>query len=283
MIVVLCVCAAAIAALLAVGWVVATADSAPNLSQLNPQPRESSDRDLRVRRDAARLRAHEHGVRVRRPEPDPQAARGGDGRDRGPALLPARGARLPGDRPRRRQGPARRRQRAAGRLDADDAARQQHVHPAGLPPASRPQVQDRAGQAGRAARVQAPEVVDPRLVPERRPVRHFERRGGGRRRRGRADVLQPAGVEAQPGADVAARGAAAVADSVRPARLPQAREGPAQLRAAGDGDLALHQPGPRHRGREAATPAPPQHPLHPAQPAVHLRLRRAAAGPALRR
>ena len=37
MVVVLCVSAAAIAALLAVGWVVATADSAPNLTQLNPR------------------------------------------------------------------------------------------------------------------------------------------------------------------------------------------------------------------------------------------------------
>ncbi len=37
MTVVLCVCAAAIAALLAVGWVVATADSAPNLTQLSPR------------------------------------------------------------------------------------------------------------------------------------------------------------------------------------------------------------------------------------------------------
>jgi penicillin-binding protein 1A len=34
---VLCVCGAAVAALLAVGWVVATADSAPNLSQLSPR------------------------------------------------------------------------------------------------------------------------------------------------------------------------------------------------------------------------------------------------------
>ena len=40
------------------------------------------------------------------------------------------------------------------------------------------------------------------------PVRDFERPGGGRRRRGCADVLQPAGVEDQPGADVAARRAA---------------------------------------------------------------------------
>ncbi len=37
MMVVLCVCAVAIAALLAVGWVVATADSAPNLTSLNPK------------------------------------------------------------------------------------------------------------------------------------------------------------------------------------------------------------------------------------------------------
>ena len=180
----------------------------PEPESAPPQEGQSSDRDLRVRRDTARLRAHQHRVRVRGLEQDPHAAAAGDGGDRGPALLPARGARLPGHRPREREGPARRRQCAARRLHADDAARQQHVHPRELPRASRPQVQDRSGQAGRAARVQALQAMDSRFLPERGPVRHFERPGGGRRRGGCADVLQPAGVEAQPGADVAARRAA---------------------------------------------------------------------------
>ena len=133
----------AIAALLGVGWVVATADSAPNLSQLTPRhanpPTEifAGDGSLLgyVRTDTI-----SNYVAL---EPDPQAPPAGDGRDRGPAFLPARRARLPGDPSRRRQGPVRRAQLPAGRVDADDAARRQLVpRRHGLRQHPQPEVQD---------------------------------------------------------------------------------------------------------------------------------------------
>ena len=126
---VLAVCGIAVGALAAVGWVVAVADSAPNLAQLKPRSPHPLVRGLRVRRHAARLHpfGHRSYVNVVR-QPDPAHAQGRDGGDRGPPLLAARGARLPGHPPRRDQGRVRQRQLPAGRLDADDAARRQHVH-----------------------------------------------------------------------------------------------------------------------------------------------------------
>ena len=47
-----------------------------------------------------------------------------------------------------------------------------------------------------------------------------------------------------------------------PIRYPAAREDPPQRGAPVDGHLALHQPGSRDRGGEAATPGPPEQPLH---------------------
>ena len=55
---------------------------------------------------------------------------------------------------------------------------------------SQSQVQDRPGQARRAAREQASQELDPRHVSERRPVRDGQRRDGAGRRRSLTDVLR---------------------------------------------------------------------------------------------
>ncbi len=65
-----------------------------------------------------------------------------------------------------------------------------------------------------------------------------------------ADVLQQAGVEAQPGADVAAGRAAPVAHRVQPDGQPDAGQAPTQRGAPGDGPVALHHPEAGQRGEK---------------------------------
>ena len=152
--------------------------------------------------------------------------------------------------------------------------------PAELPRAPRPQVQDRAGQAGRATRVQALQAVDPRLLPERVPY-------------GTSNGQEAVGV-----------GAAALMFFNRPvsklnlaqmsllAGLPQS---PSQYDplvypklAKARRNAVLQAMVTSHyisQGLATAVEKQPlqvhrQQPLHPAQPAVHLRLRRATADPA---
>ena len=76
------------------------------------------------------------------------------------------------------------RQDGAGRLDADDAARPQHLHRRRAQ--QELQAQDPRGQAGRGARERSRsqgQELDPHQVPELGPLRHGRRPDRGRRRR----------------------------------------------------------------------------------------------------
>ena len=159
----------------AVGWVVAVADNGPNLTRSSSHAPRTADPDLRGRRKLARLRALRHRLQRHPAREDPQRAARGHDRDRGPPLLPARRARLPGHPARRCQGPVQRPRLAAGRLDADDAARRQQVHAGEDRRYPQPEVQDHPGQARPAAGEQAQQVLDPLQLPVRRSVRNGRR------------------------------------------------------------------------------------------------------------
>ena len=129
----------------------------------------------------------------------------GDGRDRGRALLQARGRRLQRDHPRRHQEP-RVGQDRAGRLDDHPAARARALHPRSQ---ARLRAQDPRGQAGLRARGEALEALDPPRVPELGALRH-RRRAHGDRRAGRGrDLLRQGRRRPQPRRVGAARGPAA--------------------------------------------------------------------------
>ena len=175
----------------------------------------------------------------------PQAAQAGDDRDRGPPLLPARRARLPGHRPRGDQGRLQRRRRLQGASTLTMQLVDNVYLPSQLQVQPRPQVQDRPGQARRAARGQALQELDPQQVPQRRAVRDRRRPDRLRRRRRVADVLRQAGAEADARPGGAARRPAAGAVGVQP--VPRhGRRAPAPGRgAAGDGARPTTSPRPR--------------------------------------
>ena len=244
-----------LAVLALVGWVVSVADSAPNLTQLKPQVQGQLSQVFAANGQSLGYIQSDNlrtPVTSRQIPADPPR---GDGRDRGPPLLPARRARLHRHHPRGIQGPVQRGRRAPGRLDADDAAGPQPVSAARDP---EPALQDRSGEARRAA-VQAPRSrVDPVQLSQRRPVRDRRRPDRIRRRRGVADVLQQAGVEARPGAGGAARRDAAGAVRLQPVHSPRARAPAPPRRAAGDGRIALHHPGAGRHGRGVAASGGPE-------------------------
>ncbi len=127
--------------------------------------------------------------------------------------------------------PVQRRERAAGRLDADAAAgRESPTRRSRL--TVTPQVQDHPGQARRAAGQAPQQGLDPQQLSERRRLRD-RRRADRVRRRGRVgDVLRQAGVEDQPGAGGAARRPAAGAVRIQPVRRAQAAPATAATRCS---------------------------------------------------
>src|SRR5262249_16085986 len=106
----------------------------------------------------------------------------------------------------------------------------------------------------RAARQEAPrprgQGLDPRSVPERRPVRHRRRADGDQGRRRRGDVLQQAGVEAQPGPGGAALRAAPVTLAVQPLPVPDPPAAPPRHRGHGAGGAPRYPPPPQARAAE---------------------------------
>ena len=80
-----------------------TAASAPPLSSLKQRDPGASYRGPRRRRHAPRLHPGRRPAPAGHGQRDPEGAQGGDGRDRGRALLQAQGRRLRGHRPRRGQ------------------------------------------------------------------------------------------------------------------------------------------------------------------------------------
>ena len=151
--------------------------------------------------------------------------------------------------------------------------------PAPLPQQPRSEVQDRPGQARRAARGPALQELDPRQLPQRRPVRHRRWPDRVRRRRRVADVLRQARAEAEPRPGRAAGGTASGTLRVQPVPA-QVRRPATPLRGAPvDGHRRLHHPG---RGRPGRHQAPRgegrQHPADPPGP-LRLRLHRAAGRP----
>ena len=171
---------AAIGACAGIGYIISIAQSVPDIDTLKPVDKGAVSEIFAS--DGSRLGFIESDE-LRTPiegRDHPQARQAGDRRDRGPPLLRARRRRLPGHRSRRdRQRPQR--QDRAGRLDDHHAARPQprlRLDRAHLP------AQDQGGQARRGARERALEGVDPRRVPQQRPVRHRRRALGDRHRGG---------------------------------------------------------------------------------------------------
>ena len=125
--VLLVVCAVAIGAAAAAGWVLNVAHSAPNLSK-KPTINPGSPSQVFASDGSSLGYIYSPDVSVKLTLRDvPKRGAPGDDRDRGPPLLPARRARLRGHHPRRDQGHRARLDRAAGRLDADRAGRRQRV------------------------------------------------------------------------------------------------------------------------------------------------------------
>ena len=163
----------------------------------------SSSRATRARRsvvyaaDGSRL-GYVRSDEIRTPIPwsdMPDDGPRGDRRDRGRALLRARGRRLLGDHPRGRQEP-RVRRRGAGRLDDHAAARARALH---REPGAQLRAQDPRGQARPGARGRAPgprrQELDPARVPELRSVRDERGADGDRDRGGRRHLLLEAREE----------------------------------------------------------------------------------------
>ncbi len=147
---------------------------------------------LRRRRVAARHDSRRAQPRAGADVGDDAVARQGDGRDRGPALLPARRGRLPRHRASRLDGRDGRQGRA-GRLDDHAAARAQPLYG----PGADVQPQGQGGLSRDQALAEMVEGEDPQRLPEHRLLRQSRVRRGGRG----ADVLLRAreGPDAPPG------------------------------------------------------------------------------------
>ena len=175
-----------------VGWVTATANSAPNLNHLKPHVRDRCPSCTPPTASPWATSRPSCSAPTYRRQRDPTAAPTGDGRDRGPALLPARRGRLRGAPARGRQGRTGRRRDLAGRLDADDAARRQRLSAREHRQPPRPPLQDHPGQARQRAGGQGVQELDPRNTSTTCPTGPSAARAP-RGRRGLADVLQQAG------------------------------------------------------------------------------------------
>ena len=247
----------AIAVIAVTSWVLDVAADAPSLATCKPIDRGGNSvlyaaDGSKLGRD--RLRRSPHAG-LDRAHPQERAA--GDGGDRGPALLRARRRRPRGHPPRRGQGP-RSRQGGRGRLDDHPAAGPQPLH---RQPAAEPRTQDRRGEAGDGVREAALAPADPRLLPQHRLLRDDRGRHRGRRPGGLADLLRPAGLEADP----AAGGAAGRDCRRRPPNTTRSstrgRRWPAATRCCGRWTSSATSPptAPRRRqppGSDCTSPTP---------------------------
>ena len=199
-------------------------DHLPKLSRLGPV--ELGENSSVFARDCTRkpcqdvalgvIARTENRVSVRWKDIAP-TMRSAHGRDRGPALLAARCARLARHRPRGAQQPAGGRH-PPGRLDDLAAARQEPLPAArGQQPLAQPQ--DRRGLDRRAARGQVHEGRDPHGLPQHRLLRRerLRRRGRG------AHVLRQDRQAADARAVGAARRPAAGAERLQPVPPPGGR------------------------------------------------------------
>ena len=180
---------------------------------------------LRRRRLSARLDPGREEPSAREPGGDEPVDGQGDGRDRGPPLLPARRHRLPGHCPRRRQGhPGGASGR--GRLDDHAAARPQPLHQAQR---ADPAAEGRRGMPRRQAEQAPLAELDPRELHEHRLLREprLRRRGRG------ADLLLAPRQEALAAPGGPARRAPPGAVGVRPVQEPGARDRAPQPRPRG--------------------------------------------------
>ena len=144
-------CGAVLAVLAGVGWVVAVADSGPNLTELKGRSPHPLTQIFAA--DGSSLGyVHSDTSTTASRNRDPDAAQAGDGRDRGPALLPARRARLPGHPARRGQGHRHGRDSLQGASTLTMQLVDNMYMPAKIAASAQPQVQDHPGQARRAAR-----------------------------------------------------------------------------------------------------------------------------------
>ena len=197
---VLAVCGIALGAAAAVGWVVAVADNGPNLTELkarNPHPLTQI-----FAADGSSL-GYVHSDTVFNPS-----------RHRGSPSCCAR------PRSRSRTAASTSTARSTTRASCAPAVKDlfsgrdslqgastltmqlvdNKYMPAKIAANAQPEVQDHPGQARRAAREQARQVLDPRQLPQRRPLRDGRGSDRDRRRRRGAGVLRQARVEAQPAA-----------------------------------------------------------------------------------
>ncbi|MEJ7716303.1 MAG: hypothetical protein WKF40_11720 [Thermoleophilaceae bacterium] len=187
----------AVALLSGLGYVLAVAGTAPDLSELKPADKGANSEVLAA--DGSRL-GYVQSDEIRTPialgGPDARHPPGRD-RDRGRALLQAQGRGL--RRHRARRGAQRRGgQERPGRLHPHPAARPGPLHQGS---AAQRAAQDPRGQAGHRAREEALQALDPHELPQRRAVRDRQRPYGDRDRGRGRDLLR----QARPGAD-AARG-----------------------------------------------------------------------------
>ena len=249
--VIIALCAAGLGVAGAVGWVVSVAQSA-DLNQLKPRLERLELDRLHARRQAPGLHLLARPAHAGHPAEDAAQPAPRDRRDRGPPLLRPQGHRLRGRDPRRR-AQHHEQEDGAGRLDADDAARPQHL------PDQRAlqevlRAQDPRGQARPGAREAPPgpqgQGVDPHQVPELRPVRH-RGRPDRRRRAGRgAHVLRQARLPAHAGPVRADRRPAAGALRVQPVPRLERRAQPPRRGPQRDGQGRVHHP--RRGGRRGA-------------------------------
>ncbi len=239
-------------------------------------PPQAGGRDLdrlRLRRHPPRLhRRRRHAAYAGRRDEDPERGQAGDGRDRGQALLQAQRRRLR-RRPARRRQERDRRRRLAGRLDVDDAARPQPLHPGEqIQKGSDPQ--DPGGEAGRRAREAALQGVDTRQLPQQRAVHDRRRPGGGRRAGLGAGAVRQGRLAADARRVGAAGRPAAGAERLQPLRQTEEGQAAPQRGAARDGRLEIHHAGGGRRGQRRAAGREGERLLPAAQGAVRLRLRR---------
>ena len=229
---------------------------------------------LRLRRVAARRDsggAQPHAGLEQRDQPVDGK---GDGRDRGPALLPARR-----HRPARDHARGRRRRQSAqvrpGRLDDHTGARAQPL------PDARAHVEAQAGRSLSRDQARRPlvEEADPHRVHERGVLRQSRVRDrcGGR------DVLLHPGSQPDPRPVRAARRAAPGAVDLRPVPRPRGCSGAAQRRVARAARQRRHHLVGVRAGEERPRSASEAGPSLLDDPrAVLLRLRRGSAAAGVR-
>ena len=168
--------------------------------------------------------------------------------------------------------------RDPGRLDADDAARQQRLPAERHPRAAQPPLQDHPGEARQRAR--GPPLEDWILTQYLNDVPYGTSTASNAIGVGAASQMffdKPV-AEARPRPDRAARRAAAGPVEYNPFNAPAARSSAPRAGAGGDGAVALHharrrRTRPTHRRLQVV----PQQHLRRRRAAVRLRLRPAAA------